>query len=77
MDKIHISETNTDKVPNSSPTAASVSTDLYGMAVKDCCDQIMQRLRPIREKNPNAKWEQLVNIQYESRSGSNNVPFHF
>ncbi|KAG0722910.1 Xanthine dehydrogenase/oxidase [Chionoecetes opilio] len=32
-DLIHISETATDKVPNTSPTAASASSDLNGMAV--------------------------------------------
>ncbi len=31
---VFISETSTDTVPNSIPTAASMSTDLYGMAVK-------------------------------------------
>lgn len=35
-DTVFISKTCTDTVPNSSPTAASVSTDLYGMAVKVC-----------------------------------------
>ena len=33
-EKVHIQETNTSVVPNASPTAASFSTDLYGMAVK-------------------------------------------
>ena len=33
-EEVFISETSTDKVPNSSPSAASMSTDLYGMAVK-------------------------------------------
>lgn len=32
--KIHIQESNSSVVPNASPTAASYSTDLYGMAVK-------------------------------------------
>lgn len=32
-DWIHISETGTDKVPNTSPTAASTGSDLNGMAV--------------------------------------------
>lgn len=32
-DKIHIMETSTDKVPNTSPTAASAGSDLNGMAV--------------------------------------------
>ena len=33
-EKIHILDTNSSVVPNASPTAASFSTDLYGMAVK-------------------------------------------
>ncbi|KRT83891.1 hypothetical protein AMK59_4880, partial [Oryctes borbonicus] len=33
ISKIHISETATDKVPNTSPTAASTGSDLNGMAV--------------------------------------------
>lgn len=31
--KIYISETSTNTVPNTSPTAASVSTDLNGQAI--------------------------------------------
>ena len=34
IDKIHLIDTSSDKVPNSSPTAGSMSSDLYGMAVK-------------------------------------------
>ena len=41
----HINETATDKVPNSSPTAASASSDLYGGAVRDACRQ----LRKVRD----------------------------
>ena len=33
-EKVHIQETGSNLVPNASPTAASYSTDLYGMAVK-------------------------------------------
>ena len=33
ISKIYISETSTNTVPNSSPTAASVSTDIYGQAI--------------------------------------------
>lgn len=35
-EKIHIMETATDKVPNTSPTAASTGSDLNGMAVMVC-----------------------------------------
>ena len=32
--KIYLSETSSDKVPNATATAASISSDLYGMAVE-------------------------------------------
>ena len=31
-------------------SAASMSTDLYGMAVLDACEQILSRLQPLREQ---------------------------
>ncbi len=34
VDKIHLNDTSSDKVPNASSTAASISSDLYGMAIK-------------------------------------------
>jgi Molybdopterin-binding domain of aldehyde dehydrogenase len=37
-------------VPNSSPTAASASSDLYGAAVLDACRQLNERLAPVRER---------------------------
>ena len=43
----------TDKVPNTSPTAASASSDLNGMAVLDACKQLAARIQPYREKDPN------------------------
>lgn len=45
-----ISETSSSTVANSSPTAASSSIDLYGMAVLDACEQILARLKPIEAK---------------------------
>ena len=50
LSAVHISETATDRVANSQPTAASMSTDLYGMATLDACNQIKARLAPFREQ---------------------------
>ncbi|WP_148861303.1 xanthine dehydrogenase molybdopterin binding subunit [Marinobacter fonticola] len=44
LDRIKVSATRTDKVPNTSPTAASSGTDLNGMAALDACEKIKQRL---------------------------------
>ncbi len=40
VDRVMVSSTRTDKVPNTSPTAASSGTDLNGMAAQDACDKI-------------------------------------
>ena len=44
LDRIHVSATRTDKVPNTSPTAASSGTDLNGQAARDAARTIKQRL---------------------------------
>lgn len=65
--RVHVDDTATDKVPNTSPTAASMSSDINGMAVKRACDKIMERLRPYRQKNPSISWDDLVNQAYFDR----------
>ncbi|XP_034035004.1 aldehyde oxidase 6 isoform X3 [Thalassophryne amazonica] len=62
--KIYISETSTNTVPNACPSAASFGTDANGMAVKDACQTLYQRLEPIRQKNPKGSWECWVNDAY-------------
>ncbi|MCY3879941.1 MAG: xanthine dehydrogenase molybdopterin binding subunit [Rhodobacteraceae bacterium] len=44
MEAVKITATDTGKVPNTSPTAASSGSDLNGMAVKRACDEITGRL---------------------------------
>ena len=44
LDAVRIMPTRTDKVPNTSASAASASTDLNGAAVVDACGQLKQRL---------------------------------
>lgn len=64
---VYIAETATDKVPNSSPTAASASSDMYGSATADACAQLNARLAPYREKRPDSTFTQLVNAAYLDR----------
>ncbi|XP_037955545.1 xanthine dehydrogenase-like [Teleopsis dalmanni] len=64
---IHISETATDKVPNTSPTAASVGSDINGMAVLDACQKLNERLKPIKEALPKADWKEWINKAYFDR----------
>ena len=63
--RIHIMETCTDKVPNTSPTAASVSSDINGMAVHNACAELVRRLAPYRKAGKN--WEEAVKAAYFDR----------
>lgn len=51
---VHVEETASDKVANTMPTAASMSTDLYAMAALDACRQILARLAPLRRSDDEA-----------------------
>lgn len=50
MDAVYTQDSNTYQVANASPTAASSGSDLNGMAVKNACDQLNERLKPYWEK---------------------------
>lgn len=67
LSSVYIAETATDKVPNSSPTAASASSDMYGSATADACAQLNARLKPYREQRPDSTFTQLVNAAYLDR----------
>lgn len=89
ISKVHISETNTMAVANTSATAASASSgkkqwlsvrrvtknslfvphiDLNGMAIIDACNQILERLKPVRAKKPpTATWDEIVWAAYFDR----------
>jgi xanthine dehydrogenase/oxidase len=64
---IHVQETNTDKVPNTSPTAASVGSDMNGLAVQNACAQLNERLKPFKDANPTGKWQEWVLKAYQER----------
>jgi xanthine dehydrogenase large subunit len=69
LSMVRLAPTRTDKVPNTSATAASSGADLNGGAVKNACEQIVERLRPLREDpvNEGFSWSQLVNKAYFQR----------
>jgi xanthine dehydrogenase molybdopterin binding subunit/xanthine dehydrogenase small subunit len=54
-DSIRVMQTSTDKVPNTSATAASAGTDLNGAAVKNACEILRARLAPVAAGMLNVK----------------------
>ncbi|CAF1623452.1 unnamed protein product [Rotaria magnacalcarata] len=62
---VRISETSTDKVANTSPTAASASSDLNGMAIRIACEQIRERLdKLLVGDDAHLSWKDLVKKAY-------------
>ncbi|CAH2306016.1 aldehyde oxidase-like [Pelobates cultripes] len=57
---IHFCETSTSTVPNTIVSGGSLGTDVNGMAVKSACQTLMERLEPIKKKNPKGTWKNWV-----------------
>ncbi|MBU0564581.1 MAG: xanthine dehydrogenase molybdopterin binding subunit, partial [Gammaproteobacteria bacterium] len=64
IERIQITATNTDKVPNTSPTAASSGTDLNGKAAQNAAQTIKQRLTEFAAR----KW-QIFEEDIEFKNG--------
>ena len=67
IEKIHTVDVSTDKVPNTTATVASLSSDLNGVAVLRACNTIKERLQPYKEANPKGTWEEWVKKAYFDR----------
>jgi xanthine dehydrogenase/oxidase len=68
LDAIYTQDSQTYQIANASPTAASSGSDLNGMAVKDACDQLNERLKPYRERlGKNAPLKDLAHAAYLDR----------
>ena len=64
--RVRLMPTRTDKVPNTSATAASSGADLNGAAVKNACEQITARLAEV-DAGRGLTWEELVRTAYLAR----------
>jgi xanthine dehydrogenase molybdopterin-binding subunit B len=71
--------TSTDKVPNTSATAASVGTDINGAAVKNACEILCERLVPVAKVLFKEKFEEdATNIIFADgkiSSAKNSITF--
>jgi xanthine dehydrogenase large subunit len=72
---IRIMPPRTDKVPNTSASAASASTDLNGAAVVDACTQLKARLAPVAAGLLNAAVADVRFADGKVSAGGKSVPF--
>lgn len=75
FDRIKITKTTTEKVPNTSATAASSGSDLNGMAALDAVRQIKERLVRFAAEKWQAKEADVVFDNNRVRIGSEDLSF--
>jgi xanthine dehydrogenase large subunit len=81
LDRIRMMDTATDKVPNTSATAASSGSDLNGQAIKDACAILRERLRPVAAKLLELPPEEAYRVVFEENEAhvegdvTRSVPF--
>jgi xanthine dehydrogenase large subunit len=75
LDRVHITATSTDKVPNTSATAASSGTDMNGMAVQLATREIKARLTRFASETWNVP-EELISFRDDRVFiGNQSIPF--
>ncbi len=76
VERVRVMNTATDKVPNTSATAASSGSDLNGMAVKAACETLRERLWPVAAKLLDTKpGEELAFAGGQISCAGRSVPF--
>ncbi len=75
IETIHCSSTRTDKVPNTSPTAASSGTDLNGMAARDAVIKIKNRLIKFAALHFNIDQQAVIFKNNRVTAGENEFSF--
>lgn len=75
IDKVKITATTTEKVPNTSATAASSGSDLNGMAADNAANQIKDRLIDFACEQYQITREQVVFEANTVRIGNETIPF--
>ncbi|WP_310618909.1 xanthine dehydrogenase molybdopterin binding subunit [Flexibacterium corallicola] len=75
FEQIKITKATTDKVPNTSATAASSGTDLNGMAALDAARQIKNRLIEFAAEHWNVEADEIIFYANSVQIGKERIPF--
>jgi xanthine dehydrogenase/oxidase len=60
MKTIVMGSASTDKIPNSSDTGGSGTSECAVQSAVEACNKLQAALKPIRDKLPSATWPQLI-----------------
>jgi xanthine dehydrogenase/oxidase len=56
MDQIAVKATNSFTSPNDIVTGGSMTSEIVAYAVKKACEQLLERMKPVRDELPDGKW---------------------
>jgi xanthine dehydrogenase large subunit len=72
---VRVSASDTSKVPNASPTAASSGSDLNGMAARDACRKLRERLAAVAAGEIGCEVNDIVFRDGHAHGGDRRLPF--
>tara|TARA_B100000686_G_C16781694_1_gene972350 strand:- start:34 stop:2352 length:2319 start_codon:yes stop_codon:yes gene_type:complete len=75
LDNVHISATQTDKVPNTTPTAASAGSDLNGMAAFNAAEEIKGRIATVASSHFGVLEKEIEFRQNRVYAGNESISF--
>ncbi|WP_051786307.1 xanthine dehydrogenase molybdopterin binding subunit [Endozoicomonas numazuensis] len=75
LEQVQVTSTRTDKVPNTSPTAASSGSDLNGKAAQDACQKIRDRLIKFAAEHYQEEPENIVFSDAHVHMKERSIPF--
>ncbi|KAL4715707.1 hypothetical protein ACJJTC_006286 [Scirpophaga incertulas] len=66
VEKIKVKGNNTIIGPNAFITGGSIANQSVSIALQRACEELLQRLKPVKDRMPAAKWEELIKAAYDS-----------
>jgi xanthine dehydrogenase large subunit len=75
VERVRVTSTDTQKVPNASATAASSGADINGAAINNACEQMRARLAQVAAKMMGCDAAEVVFAQNKASCASKSVPW--
>lgn len=66
VEKVHIKPNDTIISPNGFCTAGSITSQVILVNIRQCCEELLRRLEPIKQKMVNPTWEELIKKAFEA-----------
>lgn len=66
VEKVQIKPNDTTVSPNSFASGGSVTSQVILVNIRQCCEELLKRLEPIKQQMVNPTWEELIKKAFEA-----------